>query len=338
MLSQAHRSADGSYRAVAARAIPGTPLGGFRYHGTRPDDPNDVVPHEHRRELRALKVFAAWVNLTDMKAGNTLDTRVTENGRTIVRHYLQDVGSALGSGALGPHDPDEGWEYLFDGDKMMKRAVSFGFYLQPWQTARYEKHVAAGRFEGDAFDPLAWRPRTPSGAFVRARPDDTFWAARRVQAFSSEMIRAIVKSGAYSDPNAERLHRRHADQAARQGRRRLSADDQPAGRLRPGRGRRADVRERRDQGRHRGAAVGRLHRAVGHVRQRHRRDPAARRDQRGRSRRSRRRRGWPRRREPSSRLPSPALDQRYPSWGAPVTVHFKRQPQNWKLVGVERLP
>jgi len=33
-----------------------------------------------------------------------------------------------------------------------------------------------------------------------------------------------------------------------------------------------------------------------------------------------------------------ALDQRYPSWGAPVTVHFKRQPQNWKLVGIERLP
>ena len=62
------------YRAVAGRALPGTVLGGFRYHGTRPDDPNDVVPHEHRRELRALKVFGAWTNLVDMKAGNTLDT------------------------------------------------------------------------------------------------------------------------------------------------------------------------------------------------------------------------------------------------------------------------
>ena len=33
-----------------------------------------------------------------------------------------------------------------------------------------------------------------------------------------------------------------------------------------------------------------------------------------------------------------AIDQRYPSWAAPVTVHFKREPQGWKLVGVERLP
>ena len=77
VLRRAHQSADGSYRAVAARALPGRVLGGFQYHGTRPDDPNDIVPHEHRRELRALKVFGAWTNLVDMKAGNTLDTLVT---------------------------------------------------------------------------------------------------------------------------------------------------------------------------------------------------------------------------------------------------------------------
>ena len=96
--------------------MPGRPVGGFRYYGTRPDDPNDVVPHEHRRELRALKVFGAWTNLVDMKAGNTLDTVVTENGRSVVRHYLQDVGSTFGTGANGPHEYDEGWELLYDGE------------------------------------------------------------------------------------------------------------------------------------------------------------------------------------------------------------------------------
>ena len=67
--------------------------------GTRPDDPNDIVPHEHRRELRALKVFAAWTNLVDLKALNTMDTLITENGKARVRHYLLDVGSTFGMGA-----------------------------------------------------------------------------------------------------------------------------------------------------------------------------------------------------------------------------------------------
>lgn len=40
---------------------------------------------------------------------------------------------------------------------------------------------------------------------LHARADDTFWAARRVMAFSDEMLRAIVKMGQYSDPAAEQL-------------------------------------------------------------------------------------------------------------------------------------
>jgi hypothetical protein len=203
VFKRSHRSPDGSYRAVAGRGLPGKPLGGFRYHGTRPDDPNDIVPHEHRRELRALKVFGAWTNLVDMKAGNTLDMLLTEGDRARVRHYLQDVGSTFGTGANAPREYDEGWELLYEGDKLLKRLVSLGFYLQPWQTVKYEDIPAIGRFEGDEFDPLTWKPRVPTAAFLRARPDDTFWAARRVMAFSDEMIRAIVKTGHYSDPAAE---------------------------------------------------------------------------------------------------------------------------------------
>jgi hypothetical protein len=205
VLRRAHRGPDGAYRALAARAVPGRPLGGFRYYGTRPDDPNDTVPHEHRRELRALKVFGAWTNLTDMKAGNTLDALITADGRSTVRHYLQDVGSTFGTGANAPHDYDEGWEALFDGGLTLKRLYTFGFFLQPWQTAAYVNEPAIGRFEGTAFDPASWTPRVPTAAFLRARADDTFWAARRVMAFSDDMIRAIAKTGAYSSPQAEQL-------------------------------------------------------------------------------------------------------------------------------------
>jgi hypothetical protein len=203
VLARSERNADGSYRVLAARAIPGRPIGGFRYHGTRPDDPNDVVPHEHRRELRALKVFGAWANLTDMKAGNTLDTVITENGRGIVRHYLQDVGSTFGTGALDKKDPDDGHEYLYEGAPLVKRMLTLGLYIRPWNVMPYPPEHEIGRFEGDRFDPEGWRPRVPAAALRHARDDDTFWAALRVMAFSDDLIRAAVRTGQYRDQASE---------------------------------------------------------------------------------------------------------------------------------------
>jgi hypothetical protein len=198
VLARAARRPNGSYRVLASRLLPGKALGGFQYYGTRSDDPNDVVPHEHRRELRALKVFGAWTNLVDMKTLNTMDTLITENGRARVRHYLLDVGSTFGVGANGPREWTEGYEYLFEGDKTKKRLVSFGFYLQPWQTVPYRESPALGRFEGQRFDPEAWKSRVPAAAVLRADDEDTFWAARRVMAFSDELIRALVKTGRYT--------------------------------------------------------------------------------------------------------------------------------------------
>ena len=205
VLARAAVSADGSYRAVAGLSVPGRVIGPFKYYGTRADDPNDVVPHEHRRELRALKVFGAWTNLVDMKAGNTLDTVVDVEGRGVVRHYLQDVGSTFGTGALGPREYDEGAEYLYEGTPLWKRFVSLGFYIRPWQTTPYQESEEVGRFEGDRFDPAAWRPRVPTAAFVRADDRDTFWAALRVAAFSKPLIRAAVAEARFEDASAERL-------------------------------------------------------------------------------------------------------------------------------------
>jgi hypothetical protein len=202
LLERASRGADGSYRAAAGRLLPGRVIGAFKYHGTRPDDPNDLVPHEHRRELRALRVFGAWTNLVDMKAGNTLDTVISEGGRGIVRHYLQDVGSTFGVGANGPHEWSEGWEYVYDMPPQRKRFFTLGFGLSPWQTVDYERFPAVGRFEGDGFDPETWKPRAPTAASMEMRDDDAFWAAVRVMAFSNEMIEAVVRVGEYADAAA----------------------------------------------------------------------------------------------------------------------------------------
>jgi hypothetical protein len=202
VLEMVAQKPDGSYRVVAGRLLPGKILGGFQYAGTRPDDPNDVVPHEHRRELRALRVFGAWTNLTDLKAKNTLDTVITENGRTIVKPYLQDVGSTFGM-CNDLHEWDLSWEHFYQGDASLKRLFSFGFALSPWQTVKYDEYPSIGKFEGDVFDPRKWRPQSPTTAYMELRDDDAFWAARRVVAFTDDLIRAAVHTGEYSDPKAE---------------------------------------------------------------------------------------------------------------------------------------
>jgi hypothetical protein len=202
ILERVARRPDGTYRVVAGRLLPGKILGNFRYEGTRPDDPNDVVPHQHRRELRALRVFGAWTNLTDLKSANTLDTLVTENGRPIIKHWLQDVGSTFGMNN-DLHEWDLGWEHFYQGNTTMKRLVSFGFALSPWQTVHYVEGPSIGKFEGDRFDPRTWRPQTPTTAYMELRDDDAFWAARRVAAFNRGMIAAIVNTGELSDPSAE---------------------------------------------------------------------------------------------------------------------------------------
>jgi hypothetical protein len=203
ILERVARKPDGTYRVVAGRLLPGKILGPFLYAGTRPDDPNDLVPHEHRRELRALRVFGAWTNLTDIKAANTLDTLTTENGRQIVKHYLQDVGSTFGM-CNDFHEWDLSYEYFYEGPPSRKRFFTLGFGLSPWQTVDYVEYPSVGKFEGKVFDPKKWRPQTPTTPYMEMRDDDAFWAARRVAAFTDELIRAAVHTGEFSNAAAEK--------------------------------------------------------------------------------------------------------------------------------------
>jgi hypothetical protein len=203
ILDNVHRNPDGTYRVIAGRLLPGKILGGYQYAGTRPDDPNDLVPHEHRRELRALRVFGAWTNLTDLKAKNTIDTLVHENGKNIVKHYLQDVGSTFGM-CNDFHEWDLSYEYFYEGPPSRKRLFTLGFGLSPWQTVDYVEYPSVGKFEGTEFDPRKWRPQTPTTAYMELRDDDAFWAARRIAAFTDDLIRAAVHVGQFSDPAAEK--------------------------------------------------------------------------------------------------------------------------------------
>jgi hypothetical protein len=208
LLRNVERQPDGTLRAVASLRLAGTPLGPHKYHGTRGDDPNDVFPHEHRRDLRGLRVFSAWLNHDDSRSVNSLDMYVGEEGRGHVRHYLIDFSSTLGSGSnaerqIAPQSPRAGHEYVIDWGPMLRSAATFGLWERPWRRVRYPDHPEIGRIEAAHFDPLRWKPEYPNPAFERMQPADAYWAAKRVARFSDEAIRAVVATGGYRDPRQE---------------------------------------------------------------------------------------------------------------------------------------
>jgi hypothetical protein len=207
LLRRAHRDPDGTYRVVASKALEGRPVGGFRFYGTRPDDPNDIVPHEHRRELRAYGTFAAWLNHVDSKSINTLDTVIEQNGRQVVRHHLLDFGSTLGSAGVYPREAFEGSEHLIEGAETLAGIPTFGFYIKQWRTDPRYRARAVGAFptENLRWDPEEWKARYHNSAFRAARMDDKFWAARRVHQFTNEMLTAVVGTGQFDDPESEQL-------------------------------------------------------------------------------------------------------------------------------------
>ena len=201
ILRRAAKQPDGRYRATASRFADGRNLGPFRYYGTRSDDPNDIYPHEHRRELRANRVFSAWLNHDDSRAINSLDMLVGPPGRQYVKHYMFDFGSILGSGTNEEDLPWVGHEYLVEGRPALLTLASFGLWRRPFIRVKAPSNMpAAGNFTADGFVPARWKPHYPNPAFANLRPDDALWAARLVAAFSPEAIEAIVGKARFSDP------------------------------------------------------------------------------------------------------------------------------------------
>lgn len=203
ILTKVPRDADGRLRATASLMVPGKPLGPYRYYGTRSDDPNDTVAHEHRRSLRGLHVFCAWLNHEDSRSINSLDTLVEENGVPFVRHYLIDFGSTLGSASTKVNSPRSGYEQFFTWRSAAKEFFSFGLYVPKWSTVDYAEIPSVGRFSSEYFDPREWTPEYPNPAFDNRLEEDAFWAAEQVMAFTDEDIRAAVRTGRYSDSYAE---------------------------------------------------------------------------------------------------------------------------------------
>lgn len=207
MLKGVARTPDGRYRAVASLQLPGIrDKGGFQFYGTRKDDPNDLIPHHHRRELRGLRLLCAWINHYDIRVGNTKDMYVEEEGRKFLRHYLLDFGSTLGSASYFPKVPRMGFSYVWDTREMSGPFLSLGLYQPRWREHPAPiQYASVGRFESEMFSPARWKPVLPLISFDYMDAADAFWGGKIVMSFTEEHIRAAVRAGRLSDPKAEEL-------------------------------------------------------------------------------------------------------------------------------------
>jgi hypothetical protein len=195
---------DGQIRVMASLALDGKIVGPFRYKGTRPDDPNDLIAHEQRRDLRGLNVIFAWLNHTDAKGDNSMDTVAGKDDAARFRHNLLDFGDSFGSDSDIAKDPRHGTEFFLPtGGEQWRRGYTLGIATQPWERVHYPHELkAVGNLTNTAFDPLAWKPNYPNPAFLQMTPSDGYWAAKKVMAFSNAQIEAATAEAEFSDPRA----------------------------------------------------------------------------------------------------------------------------------------
>jgi hypothetical protein len=195
-------------RMQASAWLPGYLLGPFTYEGTRGDDPNDVIPHEDRRDLRGARLVAAWLNHFDAREQNTMDSWIASNPETkdsspgYIRHYYLDTSDSFGSEwAWDGISRRLGRSYVLDFGDIGYDFVTLGATKRPWEAARRTPgYEAFGYYHYWDFDPEAWKNEYPNPAFSRATEHDNAWMARILSRFDRADVEALVSLGKFSRP------------------------------------------------------------------------------------------------------------------------------------------
>jgi len=200
----------GLVRMQASAWLPGYLIGPFRYYGTRKDDPNDVIPHEDRRELRGSRLLAAWLDHFDAREQNTADSWFAAQGSGSeaspghVLHYYLDTSDCLGS----EWDWNEisrrlGYSYILDWGDIGADFVTLGIPTRPWDRV---EHVPGqkifGYFDVKNFEPDKWKNEYPNPAFSRMTERDGAWMARILAHFTPQRVEALARMAGFSEPDS----------------------------------------------------------------------------------------------------------------------------------------
>ncbi len=210
MLRKAPKKGD-YIRFQASAWLDGDLIGPFRYEKVRGDDPNDVIAHEDRRELRGARLLAAWLDHFDAREQNSMDAWMADRKETPdsspghVVHYYLDTSDCLGS--------EWDWEvisrrlgksYVVDWGDIGRDFVTLGIPVRPWDEAgRVPGREMFGFFNASRFVPEQWKNEYPNPAFSRMTERDGAWMARILSRMTPELVKTLAAAGRFSDPANE---------------------------------------------------------------------------------------------------------------------------------------
>src|SRR5258708_5793370 len=196
---------------ISSAWLEGYLIGPFSYTGTRADDPNDVIPHDDRRELRGGRLLAAWLDHHDAREQNTMDTWVIESKGSKgkpdaspghVVHYYLDTSDCLGS----EWDWEVisrrlGYSYVADWGDMARDLLTLGIPTRPWdRVRRVPGQETFAFFNVRDFEPDEWKNEYPNAAFSRMTERDGAWMARILARFTPELVEELASMGRLTDP------------------------------------------------------------------------------------------------------------------------------------------
>jgi hypothetical protein len=194
---------DGRLRASTSLFLTGKPIGPFTYQGTFDEDPNDVIPHQDRRELRGMRLLAAWTQHFDAREQNTLSMWIaTSETEGYVRHGIIDFGDCFGSiwepPSLGRR---LGHSHYFDLSETLADWFTLGIPTRPWDEARFgPSGKVFGYYDVQGFEAEDWKAGYPNPAFSRMSERDGAWMARIIAQFSDEHLEQLVTIARLGSP------------------------------------------------------------------------------------------------------------------------------------------
>jgi len=234
LLKDLPRQADGSIRTLASRFLSGKPLGPWEYSGRWGGDPNDVIDHEDRRELRGSRILGSWVNHHDARSQNTLAMWIDDGeGRGHVEHDILDWGDTLGG--LMQWDSVSrrvGFTYYVDFGQIGADFITFGIPQRPWERVKLGPAGKIwGYFDDAEFVPEDWHVGYPNVAFSAMQESDAAWMARIISHFDDATVEGIVNEAKLSSPVARsellRILKGRRDRIVRRYLTRLSSLERP---------------------------------------------------------------------------------------------------------------